>query len=62
MRLAPFERLGTKRAILGGNGKCELIANFSAMILITDHAIIAKKTLAQDLITPESLQPTEVLG
>ena len=26
----PFDRVGTKRAKVFGNGKCELIANFSA--------------------------------
>ena len=31
-RLTPFERVGTQRAIFFGNGKCELIENFSAAI------------------------------
>ena len=32
-RLAPFERVGTKSANVFGNGKCELIANFSATMV-----------------------------
>ena len=32
-QLAPFERVGTKRANFFGNGKCGLIANVSATMV-----------------------------
>ena len=32
-RLAPFDRVETKRVKFFGNGKCELIANFSATMV-----------------------------
>ena len=32
--VAPFEKVGTKIANFIGNGKCELIANFSATMVV----------------------------